>query len=94
MWYSHKFNGPGLRYEVAISIQVGDIVWKNGPSPSRSWPNIKIFRERLIHALPQGEKAAADMGYRGEATKINFPEENIFGSNTQREANALMRSRH
>ena len=94
MWYSHKFNGPGLRYEVAISIQGGDIVWINGPFPCGSWPDIKIFRERLMHALPQGEKAEADMGYRGEPTKIDLPEENIFGSNIQREAKALVRSRH
>jgi hypothetical protein len=26
MWYSHKYKGPGLRYEVALSIRGGDIV--------------------------------------------------------------------
>ncbi len=29
-WYSHKFNGPGLRYEIALSIKTGDIVWAYG----------------------------------------------------------------
>ena len=93
MWYS-KFNGPGLQYEVAISIQGGYIVWINGPFFCRSWPDIKIFRERLIHALPQGEKPETDMGYNGEPTKIDLPDENIFDSNTQRKAKALVQSRH
>ena len=25
-WYSHKFHGPGLRYEAGISVARGDIV--------------------------------------------------------------------
>lgn len=29
--YSHKLNSPGLKYELAISIQTCDIVWVNGP---------------------------------------------------------------
>ena len=32
-WFSHKFHGPGLRYEVGISISSGYIVWINGPFP-------------------------------------------------------------
>ena len=28
-WFSHKFNGPGLRYEVGVSIIGGSIVWIN-----------------------------------------------------------------
>ncbi|EFX70022.1 hypothetical protein DAPPUDRAFT_113096 [Daphnia pulex] len=32
-WYSHKFHGPGLRYELAICIQTGDIVWAYGGLP-------------------------------------------------------------
>ena len=25
-WFSHKFKGPGLRYEILVCIQTGDIV--------------------------------------------------------------------
>ena len=32
-WFSHKFKGPGLRYEVAVSIRKGHIVWVNGTFP-------------------------------------------------------------
>ena len=31
MWYSHKFHGAELRYEIGMCIQTGDIVWVNGP---------------------------------------------------------------
>ena len=46
-WFSNKFNGPGLQYEVAINIQTGDIVWINGPYKCGAWTDIKIFRHKL-----------------------------------------------
>jgi len=72
-WYSHKFRGPGVRYEVAVCIQTGDIVWINGPYPCGRWPDIKIFRHRLIHKLLPGEKVEADGGYRGQSDKVRTP---------------------
>ena len=65
-WYSHKFKGPGLRYEVAVCIQTGDVVWINGPFPCGKWPDLKIFQLRLKHMLGPEEKVEADDGYRGE----------------------------
>ena len=73
MWYSHKFKGSGIRYEVAVSIRGGDIVHINGPYACGSWPDISIFREVLIHKLRPGEMVEADRGYRGEPTKIRTP---------------------
>ena len=29
--YSHKLNGPGLKYEVAVCLKTGQIVWISGP---------------------------------------------------------------
>ena len=72
-WYSHKYKGPGLRYEVAISINGGDIVHTNGPFPCGSFPDITIFRQCLIHKLERGEMVEGDRGYRGEPTKIRLP---------------------
>lgn len=68
-WYSHKFKGPGLRYEVALSILGGDIVWTNGPFPCGSWPDISIFRAGLIDELRPMEMVEADKGYRGQPDK-------------------------
>ena len=65
-WYSHKFKGPGLRYEICLEVINGDIVWANGPYSCGSWPDLRIARHALIHALEEGEKVFADSGYRGD----------------------------
>ena len=72
-WYSHKFHGPGVRYEVAVSINGGDIVHINGPFPCGHNPDITIFRKKLIYKLGPGEMVEADRGYRGEPTKCRIP---------------------
>ena len=65
---SHKFAmKSGLRYEVAICILTGDIVWLNGPFPCGRWNDIKIFRNSLMSHLMDGERVEADDGYIGEA---------------------------
>ena len=61
-WFSHKFNGPGLSYEIGICIATGDIVWYNGPFQA-SVPDITIFRSKLKGLLLPGEKALGDGTY-------------------------------
>ena len=63
-WFSHKMNGPGLRYEIAICIQTGEPVWTNGPFPCGSWSDIRIARSALVDAFDPGEYYLADGGYR------------------------------
>ena len=63
MWYSHKFHGPGVRYEVGICIQTGWIVWINGPYPCGEWPDLRIARDALHYMLAPGEFYVADGGY-------------------------------
>ena len=64
-WYSPKFAGPAVAYEVAVSISGGDIVWINGPFPPGKWPDLKIFEHHLMTELEVGERVLADEGYRG-----------------------------
>jgi hypothetical protein len=66
MWYSHKFNGAGLRYEIGVCIQTGDIVWVNGPFKCGPWPDLSIFRINLKNLLLPREQVEADNGYRGD----------------------------
>jgi hypothetical protein len=61
-WFSHKFNGPGVRYEIGICIQTGWIVWINGPFPCGT-PDLCIARNALIFELDQDEMYLADGGY-------------------------------
>jgi hypothetical protein len=72
-WFSPKFRGPGLRYEIALCIRTGDIVWSNGPFPCGRYPDIKIFRRDLIFELEDGE-VEADLGYRGETQYVKTPQ--------------------
>ena len=94
-WYSQKFRGPGLRYEVAVSLKQGDIVWINGPYEC-VWPDIKIFRDSLISFLDPFERVEADDGYVGEQpAKCKTP--GGFASHSDNVAGELrnrIRSRH
>ena len=64
VWWSHKFNGPGVRYEVATCIRTGDIVWFKGPFPC-NLSDREIFDLLLATELFPGEGVEADSGYTG-----------------------------
>ncbi|CAJ1928658.1 unnamed protein product [Cylindrotheca closterium] len=75
---SHKFDGPGFRYEVVIAVATGLICSINGPFICGEWPDIKIARNHLHEILPQGEYYLADAGYRCQhspsITKFDIPD--------------------
>lgn len=93
---SHKFKGkPGLRYEIAICIQSGDIVHINGPYPCGEKNDIQIFRLELKGKMRLGhELAEADLGYQGEPFYIELPDMHGGGGKMQKKAKADARSRH
>jgi hypothetical protein len=66
MGFSHKLNSAGLRYEIGITIQTGDLVWTNGPYPCGNWPDLRIARNGICDELDPGkniwEMADTDMG--------------------------------
>ena len=72
-WYSHKFKGPGVRYEVGICIQTGEIVWINGPYPCGEWSDLRIARDSLIYELGPHEKALADGGHNDHNVFFETP---------------------
>lgn len=55
-----------MRYEVAVSIVGGDIVWVNGPYPCGEWNDLAIFRDGIIHYLDKNERVEADKVCVGE----------------------------
>ena len=65
-WYSHKFHGPGLRYEIGICILTGHIVWVHGGLPCGEWSDLRLARDAFIHRLQPHEKALADKGYKDQ----------------------------
>ena len=81
-----------MRYEVAVSINGGDIVHINGPFPCGSNPDITIFRKLLIYKLEEGEMVEADRGYRGEPTKVRIPVD--YNNLIEKNKKNIVRARH
>jgi len=79
-WYSHKFNGPGVCYEIAISIRRDNVLWISGPHCA-SVHDITIFRggkktrpknqNALFFKIPDGKRVIGDTGYQGEPDKVS-----------------------
>ena len=90
-WYSHKFKGPGLRYEIAVCIRTGKIVSYNGPFECGRWPDLNIFRNKLKGMLTVGEKVGADNGYKGD-DKVLTPNDSI--NDVHKKAMSNARARH
>ena len=92
-WYSKKFNGPGVRYEVGVAIQTGYIVWVNGPFPCGEWPDLKIALNDLVYMFDHGERAVADKGYRGHPCYFDAPWQHL-DNDAQRRRKRNARARH
>ena len=73
-WYSHKFNGPAVRYKIYLCIQTGDIVWVNGPHKPGVMNDISIFSSKQGYMIQPGEKVEVDLGYCGNLSKIRRAE--------------------
>jgi hypothetical protein len=90
-WYSHKFKGPAVRYEVGVCIQTGYIVWKNGPYPAGSYPDLKIARHKVLKKLQVSEKVLADGGYQDGRTYCETP---TGHQNSDQRMKQVARARH
>ena len=90
-WYSHKYEGPGVRYETGVCIQTGDVVWTRGPFPCGKWPDAKIFQTKLQHMLEDGEMVEADSTYKAMPYHVRMPHEWITGADCIAKLQALAR---
>jgi DDE superfamily endonuclease len=94
-WKSEKFNGPGVKYEVALCIQTGWIVHINGPYPCGQWHDLTVARDDLCYKLAdsefEDEMAVADGGYNDG---YNFFETPTGHHNEDQTMKALARARH
>ena len=66
-------NGPGVRCEVAVCLQTGDIVWTNGPFPCGKWPDKKTFEHKLINKLDNNEMTETDGTHSGMPCECMVP---------------------
>eukprot|EP00804_Cyclotella_cryptica_P013907 CCRYP_002431-RA/>CCRYP_002431-RA protein AED:0.29 eAED:0.34 QI:0/0/0/1/0/0/4/0/136 len=80
-WWSHKFNGPGVSFEVVCDPVYGKIRWINGPQPV-SVHDITFLRggkkgkmntwnrSSLYFNVPESVKLVGDSAYAGQPDKI------------------------
>jgi len=73
-WWSFKKNAACVRYEVAVNIQNGWIVWINGPFPAGLYSDCRITVEcGLLDNLQPDEKIIVDRGYPGHNDIFVWP---------------------
>jgi hypothetical protein len=89
--YSEKFNGPGYKYEVGVSINTGDIVWINGPFKAGRNDKTIFVEDGLKDMLCDNECVEVDRGYQGD-DKLKNP--NIAQSREDRIQKSQVRARH
>lgn len=90
-WFSHKFKGPGLRYEVGVAIHTGWLVWIHGSFPCGEWPDLRIAHDALIYCLDPGELYVADAGY-GDGNQYSLTPNGLH--NFDQWQMATVRARH
>jgi hypothetical protein len=94
-FHSHKFKfGSALRYEVAVAIVSGELVWINGPYEPGIWNDLAIFRNALLTELEEGERVEADDGYRGDSPRYVKCPASIGNHEEMNTSAAFVRRRH
>ena len=75
-WYSHKFNLPGLNYEVCLHLWENRCVWAK-TQVAASVHDLTAFRGELKGMIPAGKRVICDSGYYsfkdGEDEILSFP---------------------
>mmetsp|Transcript_17549 Transcript_17549/g.32477 ORF Transcript_17549/g.32477 Transcript_17549/m.32477 type:complete len:363 (+) Transcript_17549:249-1337(+) len=97
-WKSPKGKGAAVKYEVAISIYSGDIVWVYGPHEG-SKHDYKILKEKLMKMLDKDEMVEADAGYGlpgkgGIANDGIVRSKNDYQSEEEKHDKSVLRARH
>lgn len=82
-WYSHKLNGPGVKYEIGLCINSGHIVWVNGGVPCGVWSDLKLAREEYVLQVQPNELTIADDTYK-DARYFIYPSGNPESAPTQK----------
>lgn len=90
-WKSPKAAGAAVKYEVAISIYSGDIVWIYGPHRGGKH-DVTIFLEALQLMLEENEMVETDAGYTGHKELIR--NRNDYLSEAEKMEKSDLRARH
>ena len=89
VWWSHKSNSAAVRYELAISVRSGRVVWANGPFPAGIYSDSRIFKNGLKQHLGKFEFVITDAGYFDTRCIVPPPQ-----SHPMAHIYSVLRSRH
>ncbi len=70
-WLSHKFKGPGVRYEIGLCLSTGWIIWVHRPFHCGAYPDLKTFRMGMKKVLLENEIVIADGSYTDPRCECN-----------------------
>ena len=87
---SFKSRHAALRYEIAISVRTGRIIWINGPFRGAE-SEITIYKDGLAKKIADGKLCIVDGGYGG-CPHVSMP--NLRDPKEVRRFKALIRCRH
>ena len=94
-WFSKKFQGPGLRYEVGVAVENGYIVWINGPFLPGKFNDHMIFeRMGLLSNLEEGERIEADDGYLFLDPEFVKARSSVYHPRENQDMRNTLRARH
>lgn len=65
-YFSHKLKGSGLRYDIGICISTQKLFGWMGHIFCGKWPDISMFKQKMLLYLSINESDIEDKGYRNE----------------------------
>lgn len=73
-WYSHKFHGPALTYQIVLSLHESKVLSIIGPYPAGN-SDLTVYRmeDGIKNMIPHGSRLIGDRGYVGEPETISTP---------------------
>ena len=93
-YFSHKFRGPGLRYEFGICILTGECVWINGPFLCGKKNDCTIFLEGMANCLESFERVEGDDGYADACPRYTKVPGSLVAKKERKEMASAVRARH
>lgn len=86
-WFSHKFRGAGIRYEIGLNIYNGDIVHAYGGVPCGRYPDLVLARRLYVNLVEDDELTFADKGYNDD----HFMSPKRYPQNSRQIKNVMVR---
>lgn len=61
--YSDKIHAPSLRCKIDLSVSSGGLMWFNGLFPDGTYPDLLIFKKKIVLHFTNNEQLIDDNGH-------------------------------